>query len=300
MKQLLMLLTFTLLNSQSTRADGLLPVEYIDEGVNYNNQPQQHNPPPQQQYNPPQQQYQNGMAQACNPQIPFDYAAADAVLAASSGTCDARKNPHTIACNHLSFIRQGRNGFFPYYNVDWNVWAQDSWVAVTYVGASDSHSGPEFTMAVNPYHQSQPMGVYNTVTNLQVGSMTIDPYYQSMRINNWNGRDLVFEKSSYVEESNYIVTWVWIDPSCRLPARYQGGQSWSCRWSENLKCVDFNRNNKHHMNCQWSTTYRTWPNYQYDQIYAQDRVEFKGYIGFLFRTDWENFLPKRTQPPVCQ
>lgn len=172
----------------------------------------------------------------------------------SKGSCVIRRNPHAYPCTVWTY--QGE--FFPLFPMDWGA-LQGTWFSVTYVNPTNGNEGPEFFMEKNPARPMQPMGVRNTRSGQQMGRMSIQN--DRMFIENWLGFELVLSIVQVIDGE-----------TIRLES--EGGfprHAFTCR--------DFNRNNNHHLLCDWE-----------EQRNRNSSWRHKGFFGFLTMKTWNNFL----------
>lgn len=178
---------------------------------------------------------------------------------ATNGSCNTKENPHSYSCTKWNY---DGNPVFPLNKMDWYGIMQGEWFAVTYVN-SQGNTGPEFYMGQNPSHPQQPMGIFNQKNNTQMGSMWING--DRMEFANWMGGAFVTDAKTFRMLDEYTVEMQVVE-----------GQ-----YVHLFRCRDFNRNGNHHYICQW----HVW--FSQQQKWAE-----KGYMGFLTRSVWDNFISK--------
>ncbi len=181
--------------------------------------------------------------------------------------CDPRGNPHSYACAKATFSGQlaGANPREPSDFTLNDIRIRDfrdgklsgEWIAVTYVNPL-GNVGDEFFMSVNQMSPNQPMGVYNVNTNSPVGSVWLGR--DGMSFDNWQGQRLNTSSIERVGEKTIRLVMV------------EGN------YSHQFTCRDFNRTNKHHLFCAWDV-----------EVPGQGWVHH-GYMGFLSRANWDDFL----------
>lgn len=176
---------------------------------------------------------------------------------ATHGACDTRSNPHSFACTRWNF---DGNHVFPLFTLDWMGSMQGEWFTVTYVNPQTENEGAEFYMAKLPLRPSIPLGVINAQTGDRVGSMWIQG--RTMVWNNWLGRTLQTDPNTFR----------------MLDAHTVEMQAFEGQYVHMFRCRDFNRNNNHHLLCDW-----------YLWIPQNQQWVHKGYMGFLTRQVWDNF-----------
>lgn len=172
----------------------------------------------------------------------------------TAGQCIFSFNPHSYACTDATFSGL----IFPFFPMDWWGSLRGQWMTVTYVNPSSENTGPQFAMAKNTANPRQPMGVVNMDDQSQLGNMWINDD-GTMTIENWRGRRLNTTPAEALDGS-----------TIRVYAR-EG----SVRHV--FVCRDFNRNDNHHLLCDWA-------------IKNRGPWEHKGYFGFLSQAAWDNFV----------
>jgi hypothetical protein len=148
-------------------------------------------------------------------------------------------------------------GVFDLFSIDWWGTLQGEWFTVTYVNQR-GNDGRSFYMAKNPNSPTQPLGVFNVSSNTPVGSMWIDG--DRMVFQNWQGIQLMNESIEVIDQHTVRLIFV------------EG------HYLHSLNCRDFNRNNNHHLLCAWDVKSRN------------NQWVHQGYIGFLFKHVWDDFL----------
>ncbi len=176
--------------------------------------------------------------------------------------CDGRGNPHSYACAKATFAGElaGTNPRAPsdFQLYDLNLQnLNGEWIAVTYVNPS-GNSGDEFFMTTNQVNSNQPLGVYNVNTNTAVGSVWIGQ--SGMSFDNWQGQQIDTFSVEIVSSQTVVL-------------KMQEGN-----YVHQLTCRDFNRSNKHHLFCAWDV-----------EVPGQG-WRHHGYMGFLSRANWDDFL----------
>lgn len=171
-----------------------------------------------------------------------------------AGSCVIKRNPHSYPCTVWTY--QGE--FFPLFSMDWGA-LQGTWFSVTYVNPTSGNEGPEFFMEKNPVSPMQPLGVRNTDSGQQMKRMSIQG--DRMFIENWHGFELVLTVDQVIDNETIRLV-----SEGRFPRH-----AFTCR--------DFNRNNNHHLLCDWEEQRRPDSSWQH-----------KGFFGFLTMSAWDNFL----------
>ena len=173
-----------------------------------------------------------------------------------AGSCVIKRNPHSYPCTVWTYEGE----FFPLFAMDWGA-LEGAWFSVTYVNPTSGNDGPEFLMRKNRASLVQPMGVENTRSGQLMGRMSIRG--DRMFIENWLGvRDFTLFVDQVID--NETIRLVSSDSSFTR-------QAFTCR--------DFNRNNNHHLLCNWE-----------EQTRPDSTWEHKGFFGFLTMSVWDNFL----------
>ncbi|MBY0385490.1 hypothetical protein K2X05_10070 [bacterium] len=173
-----------------------------------------------------------------------------------AGSCVIKGNPHSYPCTVWTY--QGE--FFPLFPMDWDS-LQGTWFSVTYVNPTSGNEGPQFLMKKNPARPMQPMGVENTRSGQAMGHMSIQG--DLMRIENWLGIELVLQVDGMVDSNTIRL----VTPEAFGFPRHT------------FTCRDFNRNNNHHLLCDWE-----------EQRRPDESWQHKGFFGFLTMSAWNNFL----------
>lgn len=173
------------------------------------------------------------------------------------GQCLIKQNPHSYACHDLNFYGNNR---FPLFPMDWRR-LQGPWFAVTYANPN-GNIGHEFRMDVNPNRPTQPRGgVINRNDGSQMGVLELRPNHVAFHNWEWGGAYVESDPRTFRITDRYTVEFQWL---------FNGV------W-HGFQCRDFNRNNEHHLNCQWSV----WT--------PQGGWHLKGYLGFIKLHVWEQF-----------
>lgn len=193
---------------------------------------------------------------------PYDMSATELVDYAFSfvdslfkaGSCVIKRNPHSYPCTVWTYEGE----FFPLFAMDWNA-LQGTWFSVTYVNPDSGNEGPEFFMQKNPARPMQPMGVHNSRSGQAMARMAIRG--DQMFIENWLGFELVLTIDQIIDGET-----IRLESDRGFPR-----QAFTCR--------DFNRNNNHHLLCDWE-----------EQRRPDSQWRHKGFFGFLTMDAWNNFL----------
>jgi hypothetical protein len=201
--------------------------------------------------------------------IVFVYAMLTALAfgSAAQATCNPRVNPHSFDCHHAAF--EGMTEF-PLKPIDLAT-LQNEWFATTYA-VPGANFGQGFAMDVNPGNPKQPgRGVLNLFPNgftTVLGSMFIQG--DQVFFQNWQNAPMQSMPGSMSFPDEKTVRFTTVD-------RFGFGHLFVCR--------DFIRNDIDHLNCQWSIANRFggW--------------DLAGYMGFLTRSDWDDFVNGRSQHP---
>lgn len=167
--------------------------------------------------------------------------------------CVLSQNPHSYACHAWTF--QGTQ-MFPLNIMDGQA-LQGEWNTITYANPWTENEGAEFKMLKETSNPHIPTGVMNKGSNTALGSLKFSG--RKVVWNNWRGKKLKTKLGEYAITDSYTIKFSFPD------GNYE--QSFICR--------DFNRNNKHHLLCEWYLIRFT------DDFHSAYTYEFRGYFGFL-------------------
>jgi hypothetical protein len=184
------------------------------------------------------------------------------ILEFTNGACDIKINPHSFACNEWNYKN---NPVFPLFAMDWDG-LQGDWFSVTYAEKGRENNGGQFYMAKNIERPTQPMGVKNQSDDSLLGRVWISG--TKVTFENWHGHKVSSDPQSFKVLDDYTVQFdLWTGAKGK-----QTLHSFDCR--------DFNRNNEHHLLCDWWVRTGT----------TDDSWVFKGYFGFIRLEVWQGFL----------
>lgn len=186
--------------------------------------------------------------------------------------CYLDRNPHSYAC--LLWVFQG-SPMFPLDAIDWRESIAGEWKTITYANPWSDNDGPEFRMLVNAQNPRIPVGVMNKNDGSQLGSLTFEG--DKAVWNNWRGKKLKTKITDYA-----------ITDSFTFKFSFKDGD----QYEQSFVCRDFNRNNKHHLICNWYLIRYT------DFYHTAYTYEHRGFFGFLKPEDMNSVTPPAYPQPV--
>lgn len=167
--------------------------------------------------------------------------------------CYLDQNPHSWACLAWTFAGTQE---FPLYQIDWKGQMEGEWQTITYANPWSDNIGQEFEMLKNPSNPRIPEGVINRESGELMGHLSI--HGNHIVWNNWRGHKLKsFDNVTQISS----------------PVEFKFNLDDGDDYQQSFVCHDFNRNNKHHLLCDWFVI-TLYPNGYYTWLHH-------GYFGFL-------------------
>lgn len=190
---------------------------------------------------------------------------------AQYGTCNPSQNPHSYICESWAF----QGSLFPLNIIDLRNVIQGEWKTLTYANPWSENDGTEFKMLVSAQNPRVPVGVLNKNDNTMLGSLTFDG--NKAVWTNWQGQKLKTKFDQYAVSDSFTFRFSFPDGDL---------------YEQSFVCRDFNRNNKHHLICDWYLIRFS------DGYHSSYTYEHRGYFGFLKPSDVGSENPTTPTPPA--